>query len=154
MLFIGLLSAGRNYAEEDFRLGDRYAVIIAGISGQEMFKKKIYSQTKRMYDLLVFELSYSTTNVFYLAEDPTMDTDRINGVASQQGIRKVFADLGTNLDPEDQLFVFLAGHGSYDGVWGKFNIVGPDDVLFVCGTGTSLDSYLRVFQAAPAEPPR
>jgi len=32
--------------------------------------------------------------------------------------------------------------------------VGPDDVLFVCGTGTSLDSYLRVFQAAPAEPPR
>ena len=75
VLFIGLLSAGRNYAEEDFRLGDRYAVIIAGISGQEMFKKKIYSQTKRMYDLLVFELSYSTTNVFYLAEDPTMDTD-------------------------------------------------------------------------------
>lgn len=30
------------------------------------------------------------------------------------------------MTPEDQLFVFLVGHGTFDGRWSKFNLVGPD----------------------------
>jgi hypothetical protein len=115
-----------SYSQEQFDFGERYAVIIAGIGGQDHYSEQFYNQGKRMYDILVFELSYSTQNVILLAEDPSMDPDRIQGVATTTAIRKVFSNLQNRMRPQDQLFVFLVGHGSYDGISAKFNIAGPD----------------------------
>ena len=41
-------------------------------------------------------------------------------------MKRTFATLKTQLDANNVLFVFLIGHGSFDGKESKFNLVGPD----------------------------
>jgi hypothetical protein len=125
-LLIGFAALRPAHAQTKFEFGERYALIISGVGGQDAFKEKYFEQGKQLYDLLVFELSYSTMNVLFLAEDPTVDPERISGISSATTIRNVFGDLGERLKREDQLLIFLVGHGTYDGMWAKFNLVGPD----------------------------
>jgi len=41
-------------------------------------------------------------------------------------VKRAFTTLKTQLDANNVLFVFLIGHGSFDGKESKFNLVGPD----------------------------
>ena len=41
-------------------------------------------------------------------------------------MKRTFATLKSQLDANNVLFVFLIGHGSFDGKESKFNLVGPD----------------------------
>jgi hypothetical protein len=63
--------------------------------------------------------------LFVLAEEEA------DGVlkATRGNVQQTFADLRKRLTKDDQLFIFLAGHGTVDAVGGenaKFNLVGPD----------------------------
>jgi hypothetical protein len=49
-----------------------------------------------------------------------------NEKASQADIKDAFAKMKDQLKPADSFFLFLIGHGSYDGLVYKFNNVGPD----------------------------
>lgn len=113
-------------AQSNLPFGERYAVILGGIGGQEEFTKKYFSQTSRMYNLLVDSLEYRRENVFYLFEDAAYDSLRIQYKATAVNVRKVFNHLARTMTPADQLFLFMVGHGTYDGDWSKFNLVGPD----------------------------
>jgi hypothetical protein len=46
--------------------------------------------------------------------------------ATAEDVKRTFTTLKTQLDANNVLFVFLIGHGSYDGKESKFNLVGPD----------------------------
>jgi hypothetical protein len=46
--------------------------------------------------------------------------------ATAEEVKKTFAELKSQLDANNVLFVFLIGHGSFDGKEAKFNLVGPD----------------------------
>jgi hypothetical protein len=46
--------------------------------------------------------------------------------ATADDVKRTFAQLKSQLDPNNVLFVFLIGHGSFDGKESKFNLVGPD----------------------------
>ncbi len=107
-------------------LGKRYAVIVAGLGGEKEYSDRFWEQASRLYDLLVGKLGYDDSAVYFLAEDPGRDPQRVDGKATAAEIRKVFAELSSRLSQNDQLFVFLTGHGSFDGEWAKFNLVGPD----------------------------
>jgi len=45
---------------------------------------------------------------------------------SRQDVLEYFEDLGSSMQSDDRLAVFLIGHGSYDDHEYKFNIAGPD----------------------------
>lgn len=107
-------------------LGERYALVVGGIGGQEAFTQKHYAQTRRMYDILVDSLGYVRKNVYYLFENPSLDSLVIDGKATADQVREAFRELQQRMQREDQLFVFLVGHGTFDGDWAKFNLVGPD----------------------------
>ncbi|MFN8058199.1 MAG: hypothetical protein U0Q12_03480 [Vicinamibacterales bacterium] len=47
-------------------------------------------------------------------------------LATRDNVRAAFADLKNRMKPVDLLLVVLFGHGTFDGVDAKFNLVGPD----------------------------
>lgn len=122
LIFINTVSAK---PLDDF--GDRYALIIAGAGGEEGFTKKYFELTRDLRGILLNDLQYNPENMISLFENTDYDsTLQVDGIANSDGIRNAFRQLGDKMKSEDQLFVFLVGHGSFDGKWGKFNIVGPD----------------------------
>jgi hypothetical protein len=46
--------------------------------------------------------------------------------ATAEEVKRTFATLKSQLDANNVLFLFLIGHGSFDGKESKFNLVGPD----------------------------
>jgi hypothetical protein len=106
--------------------GERYAVIVGGIGGQLEFTEKFLQQTSRMYNLLVERFDYEPDKIIYLFEKPELDSAKIDLQATAENVRKAFRQVAAAMKENDQLFVFLAGHGSYDGDWAKFNLVGAD----------------------------
>ncbi len=106
--------------------GDRYAIIIGGIGGQPEFTETYLQQTSRMYNLLRERFYYEPKNILYLFEKPELDSAKIDFQATAENIRKAFQKLANIMKENDQLFVFMVGHGSYDGDWCKFNLVGAD----------------------------
>ena len=48
------------------------------------------------------------------------------GVATREGVREALTRLAKEMRREDLLFVLLIGHGTFDGIDAKFNLVGPD----------------------------
>lgn len=114
------------FTQGNLQFGERYAIILGGIGGQKEFTQKYFQQTQRMYHLLVKNLSYNPDNIYYLFEDPDLDPEKIQYQITAENIRGVFGELSRRMKAEDQLFVFMVGHGTYDGEWSKFNIVGPD----------------------------
>ncbi|MCH7674070.1 caspase family protein [candidate division KSB1 bacterium] len=114
------------YPQSSINFGDRYAVIIGGIGGQKEFTEEYFDQTNRMYDLLVNELDYKSENVFYLFEDLAYDSLKIKAKCTAENVRDVMNRLAVKMKQEDQLFIFMVGHGTFDGTWSKFNLLGPD----------------------------
>lgn len=106
--------------------GESYAIIIGGIGGQEEFTEKYYDQTRQMYDILVDTLKYQPEHVFYFFEKPAYDSLRIRDKSTAVNIRRAFTQLQHQMKANDQLFVLMVGHGTYDGNWSKFNLPGPD----------------------------
>ncbi len=107
-------------------IGERYALIVGGVGGLEKFSTKYFEQTNRLYRLLVDSLQYKPDHVTYLLEDTNHAGAKIDAVASAKNVRKYLNRLVKVLTKEDQLLVVLIGHGSFDGQWSKFNLVGPD----------------------------
>ncbi len=124
-LFFGCISSSI-YAQSSFSLGERYALIVGGIGGQEEYTEQYFSQTSYMYELLVDSLGYDNNKIIYLFEEPMYDSLVINYQATAENVRRAFFQFGQTMKEKDQLFIFMVGHGSFDGNWSKFNLVGPD----------------------------
>lgn len=114
------------WPQSNLSLGDRYAIIVGGIGGREEYTEKYFSQTSRLYDFLVNKLGYERNNVVYLFEDTSFDSLNIDYTATAANVRRAFYRVAQTMQKDDQLLVFLVGHGTFDGRWSKFNLVGPD----------------------------
>ena len=65
-------------------------------------------------------------NVYYLSEKPDLAPDVIHGPSRKEQVLKVFEELSQKVQPGDQLFVLLIGHGSYRSEQSRFSMPGPD----------------------------
>ena len=126
VLWLILICAPSGRGQGEFVSGERFALIIGGPGGQKEYSEKYLAQTTRLLAMLVDTLQYKRENIIYLFEDTAFDSLNIDGISSAANIRKAIGDLSHRMKREDQLFVFMTGHGSYDGKWGKFNLVGKD----------------------------
>lgn len=71
------------------------------------------------------KLGVAREHVVYLSEKPEADPKRITGKSTKDEIAKAF-DMLAGAGPEDPVFIFLIGHGTFDGKVAKFNLPGPD----------------------------
>jgi hypothetical protein len=100
----------------------KYAVIINGASGEPAYARQFQQWTTALQAALLGRYGFARDHVKLLAEKPADSTAR---PATAEEVRKVFASLRNELNPDSLLFVFLIGHGSFDKE-AKFNLVGPD----------------------------
>jgi hypothetical protein len=103
--------------------GDKYAVVITGASGGEAYAQKYDKWRASFIDLLHENFGYPPERLVVLAESGGPGTEK----ATREQVQRVFGELRRKLTKEDQLLVFLIGHGTTaDGEEAKFNLVGPD----------------------------
>jgi hypothetical protein len=103
---------------------NKFAVVITGLSGEEIYTKRFSDWTARLRAALLDKLGFAEEQVDVLTEKPGDKEQR----ASAEVVRQVFVALRNRLKPENQLFVFFIGHGAFDPnlKQAKFNLVGPD----------------------------
>jgi len=110
---------------------NKYALIINGPGGEPAYAKQFGEWTTQLSKVLAEKFGFGNQNVKVLTEKD----------ATAEEVKRTFATLKAQLDANNVLFVFLIGHGSYDGKEAKFNLVGPD---------LSATEYNAMLSALPA----
>ena len=95
---------------------NKFAVIINGPGGEPVYAKQFDEWTKQLSGALSERFGFDSKNVKVLSDKS----------ATAEEVKKSFATLKSHLDANNVLFLFLIGHGSFDGKEAKFNLVGPD----------------------------
>ena len=114
-LVLSLLLTGVVYAQKKVQADpNKSAVIIVGAGGEAEYAKQFEQWTTELRSALSDRFGFDTQNLTVLANAKATD------------VRDTFTQLKSKLDVNNVLFVFLIGHGSFDGKEAKFNLVGPD----------------------------
>jgi len=115
----------------------KFAIIISGVGGEDVYTKKFTSQAFRIQDALTTRFGFPEKNVTLLtetgatgAEDGFAEPDRpgggYTGRSTADEVRKAFDRVKATAKPNGLLLVVMIGHGSFDNQEPKFNLVGPD----------------------------
>jgi hypothetical protein len=106
------------------RAQDVHLLVVTGVGGDEEHVAQFQKWAGAAVDS-ARKHGVLDANIVWLGEAP--DTDpRIKGRSSKDGVTKAFTDLAARAKTEDEIFVLLIGHGSFDGKTGAFNLPGPD----------------------------
>ena len=101
---------------------DRYALVVSGASGGAEFRERHARWRTELVGALRGLPGFDEDHLIVLAETPGPGVGR----ASRDGVRRAVDALAGRMGDDAVLHVFLIGHGSFDGVDAKFNLVGPD----------------------------
>ncbi|HEV8168746.1 MAG TPA: hypothetical protein VGP59_05340 [Pyrinomonadaceae bacterium] len=112
----GVASAQTKPAPVD---ANKHVLIINGPGGEAAYAQQFEEWTEQLRSLLTEKFGFDRRNIQILSE-------KGNARATAEDVKKTFATLKSELDANNVLFVFLIGHGSFDGKESKFNLVGPD----------------------------
>jgi len=102
---------------------NKFAVIINGAGGEPAYAKQFEEWTSQLSSVLTERFGFDSKQIKVLTEKPV---DPSVSRATAEEVKRTFAVLKSQLDANNILFVFLIGHGSFDGKESKFNLVGPD----------------------------
>lgn len=101
---------------------NKFAVVIIGAGGEEPYAQQFAQWSTDLTKVLNSRYGFDNDRLRILTEKP--QTNQLRATAEE--VKRTFAALKSELNPENVLFVFLIGHGSFDGKESKFNLVGPD----------------------------
>jgi hypothetical protein len=107
--------ADRGWAET------RYALIVSGAAGGEEYVEQYARLTASLSKTLTGRMKFDPALITVLS-----DTVRAPSAATAENVGRVFGSIRARMTKDDLLLVFLIGHGTFDGVDAKFNLVGPD----------------------------
>lgn len=102
---------------------NKFAIIIGGASGEETYAKQFDQWISDLNNALTTNFGFPAQQVKILSEKPV---EPAAARATADEVKRTFATLKSSMQPENVLFVFLIGHGTFDGKEAKFNLVGPD----------------------------
>ena len=114
---------------------NKFALVVAGVGGEEVYTRKFTAQATRLYEVLTTELGFGVNNVTLLTEaapgggpeDGARESDAApSRRATADEVRKTFASIKSAANAESLVLVVLIGHGSFDNQQAKFNLIGPD----------------------------
>jgi hypothetical protein len=100
---------------------ERFALVIAGASGGQEYALQYEQWTAKLQRVLQDRMKIEPANVTVLSE-----TGPAAKRSTAENVRRAVAGISKRMTASDLLFVVLIGHGTYDGVDAKFNLVGPD----------------------------
>lgn len=103
------------------RAEQRHALIVSGAAGGAEYVAQYDRWTAQLSKTLIEALKFDPALVKVLS-----DTPRSADAATAENVRRAIASVATRMTRDDVLFVFLIGHGTFDGTDAKFNLVGPD----------------------------
>lgn len=116
----------------------KFALIISGIGGEEAYSKQFHDWATGLRQALVEKLGFAEDQTHLLLENPGEGQLR----ATKQDVEKAFGLLKGALKPDNPLFIFFIGHGSYDGKQSKFNLAGPD---------LTAEDYAKLLKSLPTK---
>jgi hypothetical protein len=99
----------------------RFALIVSGATGGDEYAAQYAAWTDTLEQVLVQRMRFEPGGITILSE-----TDKPESASTADNVRKAIAAVRQRMGRDDLLLVFLAGHGTFDGVDAKFNLVGPD----------------------------
>jgi hypothetical protein len=103
--------------------GERYAVVVTGASGGDLYARKYDAWRATFVETLSRKFNYPSDHLFILAETESEGVQP----ATRESVQRLLGMLRRRMSRDDQLLVLLIGHGSsMDGEDAKFNLVGPD----------------------------
>jgi hypothetical protein len=105
---------------------DRWAVLVVGVSGDADLQKAYLKEVADLHTVLTGPLEFPKERVVVLFDDPSKNPDLIQYASTLENLRSVSRNLAGRVNKEDRVFVFIEGHGNYDGKVYKLNLVGPD----------------------------
>ena len=100
---------------------ERYALVISGVSGGEKYAAQQKKWREEIATFLTAGLAVPDANLVVLDEEHDASS-----TPTAANIRRVLGDLRRRVTGSDTLLFVLLGHGTYDGIDAKFNLVGPD----------------------------
>ncbi|MCG3163239.1 MAG: hypothetical protein JMDDDDMK_04624 [Acidobacteria bacterium] len=115
----------------------KFAVIISGIGGEESYSAQFAKWTSELRAAMIGRLGFAEEQVITLAEKPAENEQR----CAAETVRDAFVKLRNAVKPDNQVFIFFIGHGSFDGKIAKFNLIGPD---------LSAADYAQLINALPS----
>jgi len=95
---------------------NKFAVIINGAGGEPEYAKQFTEWTTKLSSVLSQRYGFDPKRIKVLSEK----------LANAEEVKRTFGSLKSELESNNVLFLFLIGHGSFDGKEAKFNLVGPD----------------------------
>ena len=95
---------------------NKFALIINGAGGEPEYAKQFMEWTTNLSSVLSQRYSFDPKQIKVLSEK----------LATAEQVKSTFTSLKSELEANNVLYVFLIGHGSFDGKESKFNLVGPD----------------------------
>jgi hypothetical protein len=101
---------------------NKFAVIINGASGEAAYEKQFAKWTTGLLTALTGKFGFAHDHVRLLTEKPEGSATR----STAEEVKRTFAALKNELNADNALFIFLIGHGTWDGKEPKFSLVGPD----------------------------
>jgi len=91
-----------------------YYVVVAGLGGEPDYEQRFTAAAKDLDR--IFKATGSAARVYVLS----------GAQATAAQFAQAMGEIARNAKPEDDFALILIGHGSFDGVAYKFNLVGPD----------------------------
>ena len=114
-LLLSLLVASSVCAQKKAQVDqNKFAVIVNGAGGEPAYAKQFEQWTTELQSALSDRFGFGGQQLTVLPR------------ATAEDVKRTFAQLKSQLDANNILFLFLIGHGSFDGKESKFNLVGPD----------------------------
>lgn len=113
--FLLLATARPGHAQQ------RFALIVSGATGGQEYAAQYMAWQDALKRIFTERFKMDPTSVLLLAEgdDPAL-------TSSADNVRKAVAQTQAKMSREDLLVIILIGHGTFDGVDAKFNLVGRD----------------------------
>jgi hypothetical protein len=94
--------------------GTTFYVIVAGLGGEPDYEQR-------------FIAAANDLNRIFQSEGPSAHIVALTGAQSTAAqLKSALGSVAHDAKPDDDFVLILIGHGSYDGVEYKFNLVGPD----------------------------
>ena len=104
------------------RAQDQYVLLVTGAAGGPEYRARHDAWRGALVTAFRAQAGFADDHLLVLAETPGAGVGR----ASREGVRQAVDRLAARMNDESVLYVILIGHGSFDGVDAKFNLVGPD----------------------------
>lgn len=99
----------------------RFALVVSGAAGGPEYVAQYAQWSTALSKTLVEGLRFDSGHVTVLS-----DTAGSATASTAENVRSALGSIGARMTRDDVVLIVLMGHGTFDGMDAKFNLVGPD----------------------------